>query len=201
MFNQQTESSSLLAAARTGSSAALGDLLESHRPLLLVLARQQLSDRLRVKGSASDVVQDTYADAVGHFDDFQGRSIEEFRSWIRCILEHNLSDLSRRYCTATKRNLACERPLAVEGADDRLKDGRTGPAELAERQEQAALLERALQLLSSEDRDLIVQHHRAGVSLPELSRRLGCTEAALRQRHLRAVARWREHARALGLGV
>ena len=52
-----------LAAARTGSSEALGQALQACRGYLLLLAERELDPDLRAKGGASDVVQETFLEA------------------------------------------------------------------------------------------------------------------------------------------
>ena len=48
--------------------------LERCRAYLIVLARQQLRTRLRVKVDASDVVQETLHEAVENWEQFRGAS-------------------------------------------------------------------------------------------------------------------------------
>ena len=61
-----------LAAARGGSSDALGQALEACRGYLLTIAQHELDPGLRAKAAASDLVQETFLKAQLHFSDFQG---------------------------------------------------------------------------------------------------------------------------------
>ena len=126
----------LLAAARGGSHEVLGQVLNACRGYLLLIAGQELDPRLRAKGGASDVVQQTFLDAQRAFDRFAGDSDEELRAWLRQVLRHNLADFTRRYrdtgkrgvkrAVAGTRQLVCRsrggtgraRPLAERGGDD-----------------------------------------------------------------------------------
>jgi hypothetical protein len=64
------EAEDLIRQARTGSQAALGQLLEAFRCLLLSEAGAQLSSELVPKEGVSDVVQETFKDAVKDFGTF-----------------------------------------------------------------------------------------------------------------------------------
>ncbi len=184
----------LLAAARAGNQESLGQLLEVHRPLLLALANQELAPRLRSKVGASDLVQDTLLEAFKGFSQFQGKSEAELRHWLQQIYHHNAVDNGRRYQDAAKRNVQFERPLQGDNfaaPPATLVEPMSPLAEIL-RLEQLEELERTLQKLSPEDRDLITLRHRVRLSFEEIARRLGCTETAVRQRWLRALARWRK---------
>ncbi len=80
----------LLLAARQGTSDALGDLLESYRAYLRLLAATQLHGRLSQRVSPSDVVQETMLAAHQDFNAFRGRTRVEFSAWLRKILSHRL---------------------------------------------------------------------------------------------------------------
>ena len=75
----------LLDAARAGSLDALGRSLEVHRTYLLAVAERRLDPDLKSKGGASDLVQETFLEAMCDFEQFQGASPEALRAWLaRC---------------------------------------------------------------------------------------------------------------------
>ena len=86
-----------LAAARAGSSEALGELLEAFRGYLLVIARAELAPDLQAKRGASDLVQDTFADAKRDFSQFVGNSEAELRAWLRRILLNRLASFASSF--------------------------------------------------------------------------------------------------------
>jgi DNA-directed RNA polymerase specialized sigma24 family protein len=57
----------LLARAKRGDAQALGDLLESYRSYIRLLARQQIYRRLEPKLAASELVQKTFLRARRSF--------------------------------------------------------------------------------------------------------------------------------------
>jgi RNA polymerase sigma-70 factor (ECF subfamily) len=184
----------LLKAAQQGSRSALGQLFQAYRPLLLALARQQLSPSLRGKAGASDLVQDTFVDACTGFGDFSGHTTEEFRHWIVQIVRHNACDLDRHFRGTGKRQVARERslqglPMAPVRAG-LAAPGATPDAEVLDRERFEALQD-ALDRLPEEDRRVLLLRHRDHLPFDQVARQLGCTPAAARQRWVRAVDQWR----------
>ena len=86
-----------LAAARAGSREALGQVLETFRSYLLLVADRELDAELRAKGGASDLVQDTFLEAQRDFDCFHGNSADELRAWLRRLLLNNVANFTRQY--------------------------------------------------------------------------------------------------------
>src|SRR5262245_3091682 len=86
----------LLRQARTGDRAALGQLFETYRNYLTLLARLEIGRRLRGKVDEADVIQDTFLEAHRHFGQFRGTSEGEVVAWLRQILATTLAHLVRR---------------------------------------------------------------------------------------------------------
>src|SRR4051812_49165209 len=97
-----------LPAARAGSMEALGQALEAYRNYLLLIANSQLDPELRVKGGASDLVQETFLEAQRDFAQFQGSSAAELQAWLRQLLLNNLATFARRFRQTHKRQMARE---------------------------------------------------------------------------------------------
>src|SRR3954451_25008813 len=102
-----------LLEARQGSGEALGQLLESFRAYLLLIAQRELDPDLRAKGGASDLVQQTFLEAQRDFGDFRGAGGAEVAGWLRQILLNNLASFSRCFRETAKRRLASEVTLDV----------------------------------------------------------------------------------------
>jgi RNA polymerase sigma-70 factor, ECF subfamily len=82
-----------LVEARTGDAVDIGRLLESFRPYLAAIAREEFPSDLGGKLGASDVVQDTIIKGLERFSQFQGTTREEFARWLRAILRHHLANV------------------------------------------------------------------------------------------------------------
>ena len=106
----------LVAAARRGSSEALGQALEACRLYLLSIADRQLDEDLRAKGGASDLVQETFLEAQRDFKQFRGSSPDELRAWLRQVLLHNVGAFTRRFRTTSKRAVGLEVALQTAGS-------------------------------------------------------------------------------------
>jgi RNA polymerase sigma-70 factor (ECF subfamily) len=185
-----------LAAARSGSQAALGDALETCRAYLLLIANQELDPELRAKGGASDLVQETFLEAQRDFSRFGGQTPEELRAWLRQLLLHNLADLRDRYRGTAKRDLGREVPLQPGSTADGLGPGLAGadpsPSAEAVAHEQAEALLQAVQRLPEDYRQVIIFRYQEQRSWEEISQLLGRTPNAARLLWLRAVERLKQ---------
>src|SRR5947208_1090691 len=101
----------LLAQARGGDAAALGQLLERYRAYLALLARLQIGRHLQGKVDCADVVQEAFLEAARHFAQFRGLTEPELAAWLRQVLAGCLSHLVRRYCGTQARDVRLERAL------------------------------------------------------------------------------------------
>jgi RNA polymerase sigma-70 factor (ECF subfamily) len=177
-------------AAKQGSREAIGEVLEACRLYLLLVATQHLAPELRGKDGVSDLVQETFLEAHRDFGQFQGKSEEELLGWLRGILLHNVADLGRRYRDSEMRQVAREVALAdfPRGA---LQEGLVAPTQTPSAQavarEEDAEMQRALEQLPEQYRQVIVLHHRERLPFEEVGRRLGRSAEAARKLWARAV--------------
>ena len=188
---------SLLDQARAGDAEALGQLLESHRGYLTVLARVQIGRRLQGKVDAADVVQDAYLGAYRDFKQFRGTTEGEFLAWLRQVLAFVLANLVRHYQGTQRRDVRLERQLAVElnqsshALDRGLVAQQSSPSQQAVRREQSVLLAEALARLPDEWRDLLILRHLEGLTFPEVAERLGRSLDSVKKQWPRALAKLR----------
>jgi RNA polymerase sigma-70 factor (ECF subfamily) len=184
----------LIAAARGGSSEALGRLLESCRRYLLLLANHELKPALRAKLAASDAVQDAFAEAQRNFAAFRGSDEQQLLAWLRGVLLHNLADTARRY-ERGRRQLARETSL-----DDLRKSGQPigvpspglPPAEELAAREQAQALARAVERLPEAHRLVIHLRYTEHRTFEEIGAAIGRSPEAARKLWFRAVERLRQ---------
>ena len=66
------------------------------RPWLQMLAERELSDRLRGRVDASDIVQQTLLKAWQGESQFKGETQEQRLAWLRTILKNTIRDQHRR---------------------------------------------------------------------------------------------------------
>ncbi len=178
----------LHAAARTGDSAALGQLLERCRPALLIYAATKMAGALHAKAEPADLVQHTFAEAHDSFPRFLGLTEPLLFSWLKRILKNNIADLNRRFNTIRRdvgNELRLDTPLQM-----RLIDGEITPARAAALGEEVSAIRRAMLLLENEDREVMRLRSEEMLNFAEIARRLGKPTAdAARKQFDRALHR------------
>jgi RNA polymerase sigma-70 factor (ECF subfamily) len=151
----------LLFQVRAGDEAALGRLLELYRNYLRLLARSLISQPLRVRLDASDLVQEAFLKAHREFSQFLGASEPELVAWLRRILVRTLADQVKRH-RAKGRDYRREEPLEVMldrsslAIQQALAVPVSSPSSRVSRREQAVLLANALEKLPEAYRDVFI---------------------------------------------
>jgi len=157
---------------------------ERFRSYLRMLAELQLGHGVGAKLDSSDIVQQTLLDAHRDRDQFRGRTEAEMAAWLRRLLACNLADAARLLGRA-KRDALRERSLeaALDASSARLEAWlaaeQSSPSERAERNEAILRLVDALAHLPQANREALVLRHCQGLSLAEISARLGRTPPAV----------------------
>ena len=157
---------------------------ERFRTYLRMLAELQLGHGGRANIDPSDIVQQTLLDAHRDRDQFRGRTEAEMAAWLRRLLACNLADAVRLLGRA-KRDAGRERSLqaAIDASSARLESWLTAeqssPSERAERNETILRVVDALALLPEANRQALILRHCQGLSLVEISARLGRTPPAV----------------------
>ncbi|HEV3122488.1 MAG TPA: sigma-70 family RNA polymerase sigma factor, partial [Isosphaeraceae bacterium] len=139
------------------------DWLAQFREYLSLLARLEVSRRLRSVIDMSGVVQQTLLDA--HRAAPRTRTEAETAAWLRAIFRHNLADEVRRR-DAGKRALDRARPL--DFPDEGPPAGHSSPSQKAIRAEELMRLAGALAGLPESQRQAVEMHHLEGRSLAEI---------------------------------
>jgi RNA polymerase sigma-70 factor (ECF subfamily) len=182
-----------LAAARAGSSEALGKALEACRRFLYTIARQELDPELQAKSSPSDLVQETFVEAQRDFAQFHGTSEAELLAWLRQLLLHRLGKLRRRYRSTEKRQVA--REVALD-AGTSTTDHAAGlmapipsPSGEAMAHEQDAALQAAIGRLPHDYQQVIRLRYQEERSFEEIGQLLQRSPDAARKLWTRAIDR------------
>ncbi len=193
MADPEKEAAEWLLAARTGSADALGQVLETCRNYLLLVAERELDPNLRAKGGASDLVQETFLKAHRHFARFQGDSEAELRAWLRRLLLNNLADFGRLYRETEKRCLGREVELGTDSAvgqpGAQLAASEPSPSRQLMTQEQSQAVRCALEQLPDDYRQVLVLRYHEERSFEEIARLMGRSTNAIHKLWLRAIKR------------
>jgi RNA polymerase sigma-70 factor (ECF subfamily) len=184
----------LLAQARAGDPAALGQLFELYRNYLRLIARSMLDNALRLQLDASDLVQETFLKAHRQFAGFAGRDEPQLVAWLRQILVHTLADQARyhrRRSRSVRRQVSLEELLEQAGgaAQQALADSLPSASSLAIRRERAVLLADALEKLPADYREVFVLRNIDRIPYKEIPVRMNRSPGAARVLWTRAMRR------------
>ena len=172
--------------------------LEKLRPLITLLARQNLNPRLWNAVDPSGVVQDTLAEAAKLRHQYQGNGHATLEGWVRRILLNNLYDAIRRVHRG-KRDVDIEKPLEDAFSEStgrvkkQLEGGFPSPSEVAVKGEEIRALASALEGLEPAQRQAVELHHLQGRSLSETALLLGRSEPAAAALLHRGLKKLKEH--------
>jgi RNA polymerase sigma-70 factor (ECF subfamily) len=177
--------------AQAGSRSALGHALEAARKYLLLVANRSLDDKLRAKGGASDLVQDTLIAARQDFQQFvhkfDDKTEPEFLAWLTGILFNRIKN-NRRYWESQKHDINREVPAEHrDGVWGQLNDHNATPGTAAVALEEQRRVQRALAQLAPAERDVIIARSFNLEPFLAIGQRLGCSEEAARKRWVRAI--------------
>jgi RNA polymerase sigma-70 factor (ECF subfamily) len=176
-----------LAEAQAGSRSALGQALEAARKYLLLVANQSLDGKLRAKGGASDLVQDTFVEARRDFDKFEGHTEKQLLAWLTEILVNRLKN-NRRYWSSQKHDINREIPADhLDGIWGQIGDQQATPGAAAIAREEQRRVQLALAELNEPEREVIVARTFRKEPFVGIGQRCGCSEEAARKRWVRAV--------------
>jgi RNA polymerase sigma-70 factor (ECF subfamily) len=178
-----------IAQARGGNQEALGQLLDTCRRYLLLVANQELIPGVRAKVAPSDIVQDTLLEAGRDFPHFRGLTEEELLGWVRRMLRNNVANAHRRF-EAEKRQVDREVRLEDGLADAVLHKAHQQtetPSMHAQAREQDEQLERAMSQLPEHYREVLFLHTSENLTFVQIADKLGSTPDAVRKLWSRAV--------------
>lgn len=178
----------LVLAARSGEPLALDELIETWRSYLFYVLEAEMTDDLRQKVGASDLVQNACLDIHLKFGDFQGNSVEEWRGWLKRMMVHDLHDARRRFVDTQRRDLRRELSLSAgKGPADHVADPHPSPRATIIAQEESEALRAALQRLPEEYRTVLRLRNWECLPLAEVGRQMNRSEEAARKLWSRAV--------------
>jgi RNA polymerase sigma-70 factor, ECF subfamily len=172
----------LVANAAAGDPQALDQLFARAEPRLRRLLALKAGSALR-HGDLDDLVQEAYLEATRQFADYTYQGPDSFFRWLATVALHRLANL-QRMAMAGKRDRRRERPLQGEassllpGAVTPVDAG-PGPRTMMVGAEAQAKLDAALATLGDDDRDVITLARLQGLSLQEISERMGRTKNAV----------------------
>lgn len=184
---------SLTRAAASGDREALGQLIERNLPGLEAFIRLRGGRLVLAKESASDLVQSVCREVLQDLGEYRFQSEALFRHWLYQTAERKILDRARFWQRARRdaRREAVPPQDTACGMESLARSyaGLVTPSAEASMREQVERVERAFQLLSEDDREVIVLARVVGLSQAEIAAQMGRTEASVRNLLPRALAR------------
>jgi RNA polymerase sigma-70 factor (ECF subfamily) len=187
----------LAARLRDGDEQALAEAFARHRERLWRIVHFRLSQRLRGRVDADDVLQEAYLAAAQRLSHYPGDGSLSAFLWLRMIVNQTLVDLHRRHLGAQMRDAAREVPIAggayaqatSASVAITLVGNLTSPSQAAARAEMVDIVERAIEQMDSIDREVLALRHFEELTNREVAHVLGIEPKAASIRYVRALRR------------
>lgn len=197
MPDHNGETNDLLRRAAAGDRNALGELFAKHRDRLRLMVRLRIDQRLQGRIDPSDVLQETYVEALERFDGYVTKPTMPFFLWLRFLTAQRLVTFHRQHLGFQARDADREVSLldgAVPGASSavlaaELVGAQSTPSHVAMRAERQRQLQEALERMDAMDREVLVLRHFEQLTNTEVAQVLQLKESAASRRYSRAL--WR----------
>lgn len=189
--NNQTQR--LVILAQSGDQSALDQLCKVYNERVLRIIRMRMGPELRTKLQSMDLVQDAFISALRSIENFTYKNEGDFLRWVSKIAENRLRDnLDKLH--ANKRDIRKEIPLkdnrsSTQDAFVRISGpvDTTTPSLIMSRREDLNRLEKAMDKLKPEYREVITLTKIEGLSYKETADKLGRGPDAVRMLLSRAM--------------
>jgi RNA polymerase sigma-70 factor (ECF subfamily) len=190
-YNQKTQQ--LVNLAKEGDESALDQLCRLYAERVRWMVRLRMGKELRSKLDSMDVVQDALINALGGITDFTYENEGDFVRWLSKIAENALRDNQDRFY-AGKRDIRKEVHLGKGGRSSGSKHSgipvpaaTTTPSVILSKKEDLSRLEKAIDALKPEYKEVIVLSKIEGLSYQQIADRTGKSSEAVRKLVSRAM--------------
>jgi RNA polymerase sigma-70 factor (ECF subfamily) len=150
---------------------------ETHRDYLRLLARIWLPRRVQCKLDASDVVQDTLLKAHAKHEQFEGKTLQQYKVWLRTALRRSLIDTLRKL--RLPEESIRETESQSHGMEEWLAAGDASVGSQIANEELLEVLARSLAELPEEQQEVLVLKHFRGWKVETIAAELGRTRASV----------------------
>ena len=176
----------LIARIRTGDEEAFVQFAESKRRPLAAFVERKLSDAMKRKVEAQDIVQEVIIGAVTSFEEMDLSERDPF-GWLCHLAERRIIDAHRRFFGAQKRSADREVGLNAQAGDgdgggfvDILVASMTSPSKAYSRDQREFKMLEAVDTLNDDARKALHMRYVEGLPSKEIAERLGKSDAAVR---------------------
>lgn len=198
MASSAAHNEELLRKVRAGDKNSLGELFSVYRSQLRAMIDLRLDPRLNGRVSGSDILQETYIEALKRLEHFADKPEMPFYLWLRLVAAQRLIDVHRQHFGAAMRDVY--REVTMDGIPNasscclaaHLAGKIDSPSQAAMRNETLAQLEQALQGMDPIDREILALRHFEELSNDEVAQLLNLKKAAASNRYVRALQRLKD---------
>lgn len=188
----------ILNRVRGGDGHAMADLIEKYRPQLVGYIEKNLSDNLRRKVEAQDILQEVSIHAVRGVGEMDLSERDCF-GWLCQLAQRRIIDAHRKYFGAQKRSADREVGMHAKSDDgsrrgmiDLLAASMTTASQAFSRKVKQARLAEALEDLPEQTREVLHLRYVDGLATKEIAERIDKKDGAVRVMLTRAVQRLQE---------
>lgn len=182
---QDQVTTELLRRAREGSQADISEVCRRAGPRLLPLVRLRLGPSLRRELDSQDIVQATLLKACQRLADVEGQDAGALWAWLCRIAENEVRD---RADAQHRQKRDARRDVPADARHEELAAHARSAVSLVILDEAARRLERALDTLPADQREVVLLRRYEELPFAEVGRRMGRTEDACRMLLARAMA-------------
>lgn len=189
------EDEDLIALIRSGDRDAFLAFIEKKRRPLTVFIERNLSDVLKRKIEAADILQEVTITAVKAFADVDLQQRDPF-SWLCQLAERRIIDAHRKYVAAQKRSAKREVGLGSSGSESRqgglidvLVASITSPSKAFSRGQREFRMLEAMHALPEDGQRALHMRYAEGLPSKEIAEKLGKTDGAVRVLLTRSLAK------------
>ena len=169
----------LVTLAKEGDKAALEQLCKVYGERVHWIVRFRMGGEIRSKLDSMDLVQDAFVLALRDLEHFTYRDEGDFLRWLSGIVENRIRDNVKKL-HADKRNIRMEVPLRKHASTTQgglagtpEPGATTTPSFIASEREELSRLDRAINELRPEYREVIILKKIEGLSYREIANKLG----------------------------
>ncbi len=186
MCKASDKTQQLVLLAKGGDESALERLYRIYGERVRWMVRFRMGKALRSRLESMDLVQDVFIHAFSGLGDFTYKNEGDFVRWLSKITQNAIHDnLDKVH--ASKRDIRKEhrfssRNSATDGMFGEVRDNLnvTTPSVIMSKREDLTKLEKAIDELKPEYRDIVVMSKIEGLSYKQIGRRLGKNPDAVR---------------------
>jgi RNA polymerase sigma-70 factor (ECF subfamily) len=160
---------------------------EQHRERLLSVIHLRMGANLRVRMDPEDVLQEVAIEAVNSWKTLSDE--QNAGAWLVTLARRKVARILRDQLGVAARDPRREHAIKT---DLPLRDRRSGPVTQADRKDRLELLAQAIEKLSDDHREVILQMKIEGRSAREIGERMGRSENAVHLLLSRALKRLAE---------